>query len=144
MTEVRDVVFLDENPEFMTTLRWLSEDRKNPMYRIVLSITRKMKVMGKDEYFDFKSLKTQIIFMASQFALTTVSMIPSVLMYYSFFLNVSFLVFFLTVAVFNGAGYYIEVFSVRYADDLNSKTGSVRTKPPGQRKTEENQTEKVM
>jgi hypothetical protein len=105
VTEVKDVAFLNANPDVMTTLRWLSQDRKNPMYKVVLFITRKMRVMGKKEHFDYTTFKTQIVFMIAQFVFTLASVIPSLLMYYSLFLHVALLVFFLTVAVFNGAGY---------------------------------------
>lgn len=113
-TEYLDREILASDPDLQTSLRWLSMDSKNGMHKLVLRISRRLGILGAAEVFNSDSVKTKIIFMFSQLVFTVLTLIPVPLLYHSFSLHVAFLVAILSITIFNGAGYYIEVFSVQY------------------------------
>jgi hypothetical protein len=118
-TEYFDKAKLDKDCTIQTSLRWLSNDTKNGMHRMVLKLLRRMNMMRPDESFNPKETKTKIIFIVFQFlfTLTTFTLVP--FMYQSFMFNSLFLIFLTSVAIYNGANYYIEVFSVKYRQQMN-------------------------
>lgn len=113
-TEVRDKAYLDANPEVVTSLRWLSTDMKNPAVRFFLKLFRKLGLFEKDEEFNSAELKTLLVFMSSQFVYTLITMLPAFLLYNAYYLHMAVISFIFTCSVYNGASYYIEVFSKRY------------------------------
>jgi hypothetical protein len=113
-TEVVDKERFDADPSLVTSLRWLSKDTKNPLARKILRVLRKIGVFGEREEYDSTSMKTKLVFVASQLLLTVVSMLPTPLAYYSPIWMLLYIGVIFTVAVYNGASYYIEVFSQRY------------------------------
>lgn len=113
-TEFLDKKRLDNNPELMTSLRWLAQDTKNAAARAFLKAFRMVGIFKKDEDYDSRTLKTKIVFVFAQLIFTVVSFIPTPLMYrYSGF-HLTWIILIVTSAVFNGASFYIEVFSKRY------------------------------
>lgn len=84
------------------------------LHRLVLRLTRATGVLGPEECFDHRSHKTKAIFVATQFVYTLLTCLPALVIYDSFLWHVAFGLGMFTVAVFNGANYYIDVFSVRY------------------------------
>jgi hypothetical protein len=113
-TEYFDKDKLDNDCTIQTSLRWMSSDTKNSMHKILLRILRKLRIMGPMEEFDAKTKKTKFIFVLSQFLFTLLTFIPIPFMFQSFVFNCLFLVFLLSIAIYNGGNYYIEVFSSRY------------------------------
>lgn len=113
-TEVQDKAFLDANPEVVTSLRWLASDKKNGMARFVLNVCRKAGIFAKDEDYNPAEFKTLMVFMVTQFIYTVVTMLPVPFIFNSFPLQICFISFIFTCVVYNGASYYIEVFSKRY------------------------------
>lgn len=118
-TEVLDKSKLDSNPDLSTSLRYMSKDSKNPLARQVLKYLRVVGLYGKNEYFDSNNFKTKAVFMASQLLLTIFCILPTPLFYYNQGIHFLYIVFIYTVAVFNGASFYIEVFSKRYNSKLD-------------------------
>lgn len=117
-TEVWDRSKLDSNPEILTSLRWMAKDTKNASARMVLKYLKQVGLFGPQEDYDSTSLKTKAVFVASQLALTAVSSLPSFLLYRSQWAHITFILIIFTIAVFNGASFYIEVFAVRYVAHL--------------------------
>eukprot|EP01039_Chlorochromonas_danica_P011335 gene11335-12651_t len=113
-TEVWDRRKLDQNPELLTSLRWLAKDTKNASARAVLRILRKIGLYGANEDYDSTTMKTKLVFVTSQLMLTVGSFLPSAVVYQSESIHLIYIVLIFTIAVFNGASFYIEVFSVRY------------------------------
>jgi hypothetical protein len=113
-TEILDKDKFDKNPELLTSLRWLSKDTKNAFARAILKFLRKLKVFRADEDYDSTTMKTKGVFVMSQFMITLISLIPSLILYHFQTAHLLYIGFVFTVAVFNGASFYIEVFSVRY------------------------------
>lgn len=113
-TEYLDKSKLDNNPELLTSLRWLAKDTKNAMARGFLKFYRKLGVFGKDEEYDSRTLKTKAVFVVAQLIFTVVSFMPTPFMYYSPAFHLIYILLIVTSSVFNGASFYIEVFSKRY------------------------------
>jgi hypothetical protein len=117
-TEILDKEKFNANPDLLTSLRWMSKDTKNPLARSVLKLLRMIRLFEKHEEYDSTSMKTKGVFVMSQFAITLVSLLPSYIIYKSSTLHLLYIAGIFTVSVFNGASFYIEVFSVRYHSQL--------------------------
>lgn len=117
-TEIVDKKMLDNRPELLTSLRWISMDQKNTMTRFVLSMCKRFFIVKQHELFDPRTVKTKMIFIASQFIYTTITFIPAYFLYNHQFGNLIYIGFIFTVSIFNGASYYIEIFSSRYQNQL--------------------------
>jgi hypothetical protein len=113
-TEVMDKDVLDCNPELLTSLRWLAADKKNSTARAVLSLLRRIGVMRADEDYVSSEFKTKLVFMTSQFVYTVLTFIPSFIVYQSHTWHACYACFIFIVSVYNGASFYIDVFSKRY------------------------------
>ena len=113
-TEILDRTKLDARPDLLTSLRWMSSDKKNFFAKFVLKICKKLGLLRADEHFDSYSTKTKIIFMAAQFFYSITTFLPTILLYNSQICHVAFLILIFCAAAFNGASFYIEVFSKVY------------------------------
>jgi len=65
--------------------------------------------MGRQETFDHKSFKTKVIFIITQFLYTLVTILPGLFIWHHYGYHVAYGLTLLTIAIFNGANYYIEV-----------------------------------
>eukprot|EP00638_Chattonella_subsalsa_P021193 CAMPEP_0117867954 /NCGR_PEP_ID=MMETSP0950-20121206/8335_1 /TAXON_ID=44440 /ORGANISM="Chattonella subsalsa, Strain CCMP2191" /LENGTH=190 /DNA_ID=CAMNT_0005719715 /DNA_START=337 /DNA_END=910 /DNA_ORIENTATION=- len=117
-TEMLDKAVLEADPALVTSLRWLSSDKKNAMHKLVLKVMRRAKLMGPQEEFDSTTVKTKVIFMASQLVYTLVTFTPCIFIYNSFMMHTMYGLLISMWAVWNGAVYYIDVFSFRYQKKL--------------------------
>ncbi len=113
-TEVLDKQKLDTHPELLTSLRWMSSDTKNSLAKTILRALRRVGVFGPQEEFNATSAKTKGVFVLSQLLITVVAFLPTPLFYWSSACHLLYIVFIFTVTIFNGASFYIEVFSKRY------------------------------
>jgi len=124
MTEVVLKGKFEEDPTLMTSLRWIAKDKKNSIHQLMLQAGRKLKILKKDEVLDMKTRPGFIIitFVIFQFAFTIATIIPTMIMYHSVILHGLFFIGVFMVAVWNGAGFYFEVFAKRYEDGLQKTT----------------------
>ena len=113
-TEVFDAAYLRSTPDESTSLRWIARDGKNAMNRLCKGVLVSGGLMRRDEDFDPAARKTKLTFWAAQLLYTVVTLAPAPLMWRSRRAHEAFLVAMFTTAVYNGASYYIEVFSRRY------------------------------
>lgn len=113
-TEVIDKDKLDKNPELLTSLRWLSTDTKNPMARAVLKILKYMGIFQPNEDYDSRTAKTKIVFMGSQFVYTFVTFLITPILYRSHIAHLGYIILIFISSVYNGASFYIDIFSKRY------------------------------
>eukprot|EP01034_Spumella_vulgaris_P030298 gene30298-37490_t len=113
-TEVLDKKKLDSHPELLTSLRWMSSDTKNSLAKNILKTLRRVGIFGPQEQFEATSMKTKMVFVFSQLLVTVAAFLPTPLFYYSSVCHMLFIIFIFTVTIFNGASFYIEVFSKRY------------------------------
>ena len=114
-TELWDVKRLDEDPELVTSLRWLANDYKAGVTRFALRVGRATGAFGKDELFDAGSLKTKFVFVTLQLLYTVVTFLPIPLCYRSKTAHTSLMLLAFLSCIWNGAEYYIDIFSRRYA-----------------------------
>ena len=114
-TEYLDKSKLDNNPKLLTSLRWMASDTKNALAVSVLKFLKKVRVFGKDESYDSGTMKTKLVFVASQLVYTLVAFLPTSLMYNSRHCHLIYILLIVVNSVFNGASFYIEVFSKRYS-----------------------------
>lgn len=117
-TEVLDLEKFNKNPDLLTSLRWMSKDTKNPLARKVLSFLQKIGIFHKTEDYDSTSMKTKLVFVASQFFITVISLLPSYFIFNSSRGHLLYIGLIFFSSMFNGASFYIEVFSVRYHSSL--------------------------
>merc|ERR1711997_1211539 len=61
-----------------------------------------------------ESVLAKVVFVLSQVVYTILTILHPPLLFKSYYLSCVFLVFVFTTAVWNGASYYIEIFSTRY------------------------------
>ena len=119
-TEYWDREKLDSNPSLQTSLRWIAHNEKMASHRISLKIMRKLGLMKPDEKFDPSSLKTKLVMVTGQLIFTLVTLLPVKPMYDSFWLHSLVMMYAYVNCVWNGASYYIEVFSEAYAKQFEA------------------------
>mmetsp|Transcript_5585 Transcript_5585/g.11128 ORF Transcript_5585/g.11128 Transcript_5585/m.11128 type:complete len:518 (+) Transcript_5585:169-1722(+) len=120
-TEVWDKRKLDADPELSTSLRYLSTAEKMAINRKTLKLCRSVGIMGRDETFSPPTLKVKIIFVVLQAIMSFATFLPVGFFYRSVWVHSGVVLAILTFSVYNGARYYIQVFSriheKRYRDD---------------------------
>ena len=104
---------LDKDPEIVTSLRYLSQDKKNPFTKAVTKAVKKVGLIGKDEPLDPNRMLTKLIFVSVQLLYTMLLMLPGYFFFKWYEASVSYLMFCFFVGTWNGASYYIEIFSTR-------------------------------
>ena len=77
--------------------------------------------MGPKEHFNGEEFKTKFIFMGAQLVYTLVTLLHVPLLHRYFVLHLLYLATVFIMATWNGAGYYIEVFSKRYLQQLGTR-----------------------
>jgi len=105
---------IDQDPELVTSLRYLTQNPRNPMYQLVRDVCMKIGVFDKDEMYDSESLKTRLIFFIGQFIYMFVCLLPTPLIFYFRFLNTSYLVLLILAATWRGGSYYVFKFAKMY------------------------------
>jgi hypothetical protein len=113
-TEVLDKDHLDGDPEILTSLRWLATDKNNTFARTILKLLKAIHVVGENEDYNPYETKTKVIFILSQFIYTLFTFLPTPIYYNNQHAHLWFIVIMFVVSVYNGASFYIEVFSKRY------------------------------
>ena len=114
VTEIFLAKDLRSHPDYGTSIRWLTAPPYAGISKVVHVAMREIGVMGPSEMFDSEHWKTKLIFISVQGLYTTICMVPVVWLWGSFYLHLGFLLLLLVWALWNGANYYIEVFSKAY------------------------------
>jgi len=117
-TEFIDRVKLVSDPALMTSLRWLASDRNSSANKFALNMMRGIGLFGADEFFDAESIKTKFVFVMLQLGYTIVTFIPIPLCYSNYYAHTALMWAAFGSSVYNGAVYYIDVFSRRYVERL--------------------------
>jgi len=103
--EVFDRHKFKKDPEYMTSYLWLTSDKQNRSLIYKLS-----NIYGK---------KYQMWwFGVWQLIYTFLTILPVKLFYTNFWAHTIFLIAMITISSWNGASFYIEVFSIRYQQSL--------------------------
>ncbi|EGD73815.1 hypothetical protein PTSG_05509 [Salpingoeca rosetta] len=117
MTEVLHREKLESDETLQTSLRWMARSQTG-MVAAARQLFVRVGVMEQQEQFDHTSWKTKWIFITSQLAYTLISMLPTALFFRSYSAHSFFLILAWSICAWNGAGYYISVFSHRYIEKL--------------------------
>lgn len=105
---------MEEDPQLITSMRYLATDRKNGMHILVTKVARTIGVFAKDEVFNSRTLKTKIIFVVAQVLFTLVTILPTPFLYSSYRVSFCYICVIFGLCIWRGGSYYIEVFSERY------------------------------
>lgn len=97
----------------LTSLKWMVKER-GFMYRLCKRVLISLRLMHPQEEFDSSTWRTKITFWTAQFVYTLLTLLPVKLMWASRRVHTCVLAAVYLTAIYNGASYYIEVFSRRY------------------------------
>jgi len=105
---------LANDPDLITSIRYLAGDKKNGFRNLCLSLLCSLGLTHPGEDLDPEAFKTKITFATTQMVYTLVTIIPTPFLYSSYRLSCIYLVLLYGFGTWNGASYYIEVFAERY------------------------------
>jgi hypothetical protein len=120
-TEVLWRDWIESDPEIVTNVRYLTSNEKGAITRLARAACRRMGLMAKGEKFDATTVKTKLVFYASHFVYTTLTAVLAPFWYSSKYAALLYMLYLVLAAVFNGASFYIEVFSRKYQDQFTTK-----------------------
>jgi hypothetical protein len=112
---------IDNDPELVTSVRYLTSNKRSVIYGIIKGYCTRLGIRTKGEVHNPDSLKTKVIFFTSQFVIILCFLLPMPLMFYFRFLNTTYLLVLILVALWRGGSYYIFVFSRIYNDKFTAK-----------------------
>ena len=128
ITELFYVKRLDNDPELVTSLRWLANDYKAPVTRWALRTSRRVGLFAQDELFDHNSLKTKFVFVSLQLVYTMVTFLPIPMCYASKAVHTTVMLLVFLSCIWNEAEYYIDIFSRRYAKKFDDGLHGLRSR----------------
>jgi len=105
---------LANDPDLITSIRYLAGDKKNGFRNLCLSLLCSLGLTHPGEDLDPEAFKTKITFATTQLVYTLITIIPTPFLYSSYRLSCIYLVLLYGFGTWNGASYYIEVFAERY------------------------------
>lgn len=110
---------IDKDPELMTSLRYLTQCPRNPMYIITMDVCIRLGVLKQGEKYTSEDTKTKIIYVVGQWVYMFLMLIPVPLYFYFRFLNTTFLFILILAGIWRGGSYYIFKFSKSYNQKFN-------------------------
>jgi len=84
----------------------------------------RLGVMRKDELFDAEQMKTKLVFISVQLVYTALTVVPACYLWSCPRVHLLYLAAILAICVWNGASYYIEVFSKAYRKQFEGTDGA--------------------
>ena len=109
ITEVTLRSQLSNDPDLITSLRYLAKDKKNGFRNLCMSILCQLGFSQPGEELVADSFKAKITFSITQFVYTIITIIPTYFLYSSYTLSCIYLMCLYGFGTWNGASYYIEV-----------------------------------
>ena len=100
---------LAADPDLITSLRYLANDKKNGFRNLCISVLCWLGLSQPGEEFDADSFKAKFSFSFFQFVYTAITIIPTPFLYSSYPLSCIYLMLLYSFGTWNGASYYIEV-----------------------------------
>ena len=131
ITEVLLFSYLQDE-EVVTSLRYLVTDKKNPSVKQIRKFLTKKGVIKKGEELDPRTMLSKCIFVFSQAIYSILTILHVRMIYAHYRVSCIYIILIFGIGVWNGASYYIEIFSTRYNlkfqpknnIQVNSKEGS--------------------
>ena len=100
---------LANDPDLITSIRYLAGDKKNGFRSLCLSLLCRLGFMDPGEDLVADSIKTKITFAVTQLVYTLITILPTPFLFSSYRLSCIYLVLLYGCGTWNGASYYIEV-----------------------------------
>ena len=113
MTEIALRNYLQDK-EVVISLRYLVTDKKNPSVNLIKKFLRKQGIMKRNEELDPEAMSSKFIYVFCQAAYTLLTILHTRLLYAHYRVSCIYIITIFGIGVWNGASYYIEVFSKRY------------------------------
>merc|ERR1712173_291635 len=82
---------IDHDPELVTSLRYLTQCPKNPLYIITMDVCHRLGVLKKGEKYSADHPKTKVIFVTGQWIYMSLMLLPVPLYFYFRVFNTTFL-----------------------------------------------------
>ena len=114
---------LDADPELSTSLRYLTTAEKMSIHKQTLRLCRSVRLMGPKETFSPPTFKVKSIFVVLQACMTLCTFLPLAWFYRYEWIHTTVVLAILTFSVYNGARYYVQVFSRIYDKRYLQTTG---------------------
>jgi len=129
---------LQNDKSIVTSVRYLSRDRKNLIVSRVTKICEKYGLVNEGECLDPETNLAKGIFVLCQVLYSILNILHTNILYKNYIISCIYIIFIFGIGVWNGASYYIEVFSKRYnmkfvqkdsESDRNERAPSETTDP---------------
>ena len=104
---------LKNDKSIVTSVRYLSRDKKNPIVNRVTKICSKYGLVKEGECLDPETNLAKIIFVLCQVIYSILTILHTNVLYENYLVSCIYIIFIFGIGVWNGASYYIEVFSKR-------------------------------
>lgn len=105
---------IDQDQELVTSLRYLTQCPRNPMYIITMDVCVRLGVLTRGEKYSAEDTKTKVIYVVGQWIYTILMILPAPLYFYFRFLNTTYLFILILAGMWRGGSYYIFKFSKIY------------------------------
>lgn len=112
--EVACAGYIKRNPQLNFSLKWLTTPPYSGITATTFSACQRLGIMAPGELFDGSGAKTKLTFVTVQLLYTAAALTLPPLLWSSFRCHLAFLVVLLVITTWNGASFYIEVFSKSY------------------------------
>eukprot|EP01029_Cantina_marsupialis_P012184 TRINITY_DN2691_c0_g2_i1.p1 TRINITY_DN2691_c0_g2~~TRINITY_DN2691_c0_g2_i1.p1 ORF type:complete len:430 (+),score=95.83 TRINITY_DN2691_c0_g2_i1:94-1383(+) len=107
-------ILFTRSEEYGTSIRHFCRTR-NGTYEMFRSLFTKMGALKPGEHIYAHEIKGQLIFVCGQLVYTTVALLPAFIVCWNRALQSIELLLVLVIAIYNGASFYVEVFSRTYS-----------------------------
>ena len=104
---------LRKDKTIVTSVRHLTRDQKNPLVRNITKLAQKRGLAEDGQCLDPETNIAKVIFFSTQLAYTLVTIVHTNLLFGSYIVSCLYIILIFGVGVWNGASYYIEIFSNR-------------------------------
>ena len=106
----------------------MKRKKKQGIYKFMDKLFIRLKILNVGEQLDPDTILGKVVFMFIQLLYTILIIAPVQLIYASYPLSMSYLILVFAVASWNGASYYIEIFSKRYNMKFENKVHASKEK----------------
>ena len=125
LTQVVFAKSLRQDPDLMTSVRYFTRDNRNWAAKLIKGIMVKSGIINEGPNglpdVDLDSMIAQVIFVVTQWIYTASMSLHPWFLFSHYWLSSAYFVFIFGIGVWNGASYYIEVFSKQYQLQFSDK-----------------------
>ena len=105
--------YLQNDKSIITSVRHLTRDKKNPIVNRVTQTCAKYGLVKEGECLDPDTNLAKVVFVFSQMMYSLLTILHTNILYRSYMISCIYIITIFGIGVWNGASYYIEIFSKR-------------------------------